>query len=173
MEFSQDVDVWAGNDTLKLLKNGQKLVSNQGYAFIDFGTTTNKVLVKVSLSSANCERAAANLDKELSHWSFDKVKRDANHAWKRQLQKIKAEGRNEADLENFYTALYHAYTAPYLFSDVNGNYKGPDKEIHSVHKHNQYSVFSLWDTYRAAHPLFTITQKKRVIGYDQFYAQAL
>lgn len=71
MEFSQDVDVWAGNDTLKLLKNGQKLVSNQGYAFIDFGTTTNKVLVKVSLSSANCEGAAANLDKELSHWSFD------------------------------------------------------------------------------------------------------
>ena len=111
MEFSQDVDIWAGSDTLKLLKNGQKLVSNQGYAFIDLGTTTNKVLVKVSLSSANCEGAAANLDKELSHWSFDKVKRDANHAWKRQLQKIKAEGRNEADLENFYTALYHAYTA--------------------------------------------------------------
>ena len=53
MEFSQDVDIWAGNDTLKLLKNGQKLVANQGYAFIDFGTTTNKVLVKVSLSSAN------------------------------------------------------------------------------------------------------------------------
>ena len=92
---------------------------------------------------------------------------------KRQLQKIKAEGRNEADLENFYTALYHAYTAPYLFSDVNGNYKGPDKEIHSVHKHNQYSVFSLWDTYRAAHPFIHHHPKETGIGYDQFYAQAL
>lgn len=81
MEFSQDVDIWAGSDTLKLLKNGQKLVSNQGYAFIDLGTTTNKVLVKVSLSSANCEGAAANLDKELSHWSFDKVKREAKQQW--------------------------------------------------------------------------------------------
>lgn len=62
----------------------------------------------------------------------------------------------------FYTALYHAYLAPYLFSDAHGNYKGPDGEIHSVGKANQYTVFSLWDTFRAAHPLFTITQKNRV-----------
>lgn len=162
MEFSQDVDIWAGNDTLKLLKNGQKLIANQGYAFIDFGTTTNKVLVKVSLSSANCEGAAANLDKELSHWSFDKVKREAKQQWKRILSRIKAEGANKEEMRVFYTALYHAYLAPYLFSDAHGNYKGPDGEIHSVGKANQYTVFSLWDTFRAAHPLFTITQKTRV-----------
>ena len=162
MEFSQDVDIWAGNDTLKLLKNGQKLIANQGYAFIDFGTTTNKVLVKVSLSSANCEGAATNLDKELSHWSFDKVKREAKQQWKRILSRIKAEGANKEEMRVFYTALYHAYLAPYLFSDAHGNYKGPDGEIHSVGKANQYTVFSLWDTFRAAHPLFTITQKTRV-----------
>ena len=162
MEFSQDVDIWAGSDTLKLLKNGQKLVSNQGYAFIDLGTTTNKVLVKVSLSSANCEGAAANLDKELSHWSFDKVKREAKQQWKRILSRIKVEGANKEETRVFYTALYHAYLAPYLFSDVHGNYKGPDGEIHSVGKANQYTVFSLWDTFRATHPLFTITQKDRV-----------
>ncbi len=103
MEFSQDVDIWAGNDTLKLLKNGQKLIANQGYAFIDFGTTTNKVLVKVSLSSANCEGAAANLDKELSHWSFDKVKREAKQQWKRILSRIKAEGANKEEMRVFYT----------------------------------------------------------------------
>ena len=162
IEFSQDCEVLAGYKKFSPLENGQKITDKGCYLYVDFGQKTNKILAKISISSANTEGAIANLEKELSHWSFDKVKRDANHAWKRQLQKIKAEGRNEADLENFYTALYHAYTAPYLFSDVNGNYKGPDKEIHSVHKHNQYSVFSLWDTYRAAHPLFTITQKKRV-----------
>lgn len=104
----------------------------------------------------------ANLEKELPHWSFDKVKRDAKHEWRRELSAIRAEGKNEDQLKVFYTALYHAYTAPYLFSDVNGNYKGPDGEIHSVNKNRQYTVFSLWDTYRAAHPLFTITQRKRI-----------
>ena len=64
-----------------LLKNGQKIVSNTGYAFIDFGTVTNKVLAKVSISSANCEGAAANLDRELPHWSFDKVRREAKQQW--------------------------------------------------------------------------------------------
>lgn len=161
IEFSQDCQVMAGKDKFQPLENGQKITDKGCYIWVDFGEKTNKILAKVSISSANTEGALANLEKELSHWSFDKVKRDAKHAWKRELQKIKVEGNNEDQLKIFYTALYHAYTAPYTFSDVNGNYKGPDGEIHSVHKHTQYTVFSLWDTYRAAHPLFTITQKKR------------
>ena len=119
IEFSQDCEVLAGYKKFSPLENGQKITDKGCYLYVDFGQKTNKILAKISISSANTEGAIANLEKELSHWSFDKVKRDANHAWKRQLQKIKAEGRNEADLENFYTALYHAYTAPYLFSDVN------------------------------------------------------
>ena len=161
IEFSQDCQVMAGKDKFQPLENGQKITDKGCYIWVDFGEKTNKILAKVSISSANTEGALANLEKELSHWSFDKVKRDAKHAWKRELQKIKVEGNNEDQLKIFYTALYHAYTAPYTFSDVNGNYKGPDGELHSVHKHTQYTVFSLWDTYRAAHPLFTITQKKR------------
>lgn len=162
IEFSQDCKILAaGNGQFSPLENGQKISGPSCYLWVDFGEKTNKILAKVSISSANTEGALANLEKELSHWSFDKVKRDAKHAWKRELQKIKAEGKNEDQLTIFYTALYHAYTAPYTFSDVNGNYKGPDGEIHSVTKHIQYTVFSLWDTYRACHPLFTITQKKR------------
>lgn len=162
IEFSQDCKILAaGNGQFSPLENGQKISGPSCYLWVDFGEKTNKILAKVSISSANTEGALANLEKELSHWSFDKVKRDAKHAWKRELQKIKAEGKNEDELTIFYTALYHAYTAPYTFSDVNGNYKGPDGEIHSVTKHIQYTVFSLWDTYRACHPLFTITQKKR------------
>lgn len=162
IEFSQDCQVFAGNQKLAPLENGQTITDAGCYAWIDFGKSTDKILAKISISSANTEGAAANLEKELSHWSFDKVKRDAKYSWKRELQKIKVEGKNEEDLKTFYTAIYHAYTAPYILSDVNGNYKGPDKEIHSVNKHTQYTVFSLWDTYRAAHPLFTITQKKRL-----------
>lgn len=162
IEFSQDCKVLAGNDRFMPLENGQKLTGPGCYVWIDFGEKTNKILAKVSISSANTEGAQANLEKELSHWSFDKVKKDASHAWKRELQKIKVEGKDENQLATFYTALYHAYTAPYTYSDVNGNYKGPDGEIHSVHQHTQYTVFSLWDTYRASHPLFTLTQKKRV-----------
>lgn len=162
IEFSQDCQVFAGNQKLAPLENGQTITDVGCYAWIDFGKSTDKILAKISISSANTEGAAANLEKELSHWSFDKVKRDAKYSWKKELQKIKVEGKNEEDLKTFYTAIYHAYTAPYILSDVNGNYKGPDKEIHSVNKHTQYTVFSLWDTYRAAHPLFTITQKKRL-----------
>lgn len=162
IEFSQDCKVMAGNDKFMPLENGQKFTGPGCYVWVDFGESTNKILAKVSISSANTEGAMANLEKELSHWSFDKVKRDAKHAWKRELQKIRVEGKNDAQLQTFYTALYHAFTAPYIFSDVNGNYKGPDGEIHSVHRHTQYTVFSLWDTYRASHPLFTITQKKRL-----------
>ncbi len=162
IEFSQDCRVFAGNQQLAPLENGQTITDTGCYAWIDFGKSTDKILAKISISSANTEGAAANLEKELSHWSFDKVKRDAKYSWKKELQKIKVEGKNEEDLKTFYTAIYHTYTAPYILSDVNGNYKGPDKEIHSVNKHTQYTVFSLWDTYRAAHPLFTITQKKRL-----------
>lgn len=162
IEFSQDVEVLAGKNTLKPLQNGQKIVTDSCYAWIDFGCKTDKILAKISLSSANIDGADANLKKELPHWSFDKVKRDGKQAWRKILSRIKVEGNNENNIQVFYTALYHAYLAPNLFSDVNGNFKGPDKEIHSVQKHKQYTVFSFWDTFRAAHPLFTLTQKKRV-----------
>ncbi len=162
IEFSQDVEVLAGKNRLLPLQNGQKITADSCYAWIDFGSNTNKILAKISLSSANCEGAEANLNEELPHWSFDKVKRDARQAWRKELSKTRAESRDEELLKVFYTALYHAYTAPNVFSDIHGNFKGPDGEIHSDEKNTQYTVFSLWDTFRATHPLFTITQKKRV-----------
>lgn len=162
IEFSQDFKILAGSDTLKPLQNGEKIVSNRCYAWLDFGEKTDKILAKASLSSANCDGAMANLNKELSHWSFDKVKRDAKHKWKRELSKIKVEGKNENELITFYTALYHAYLFPSIYSDVNGNFKGADRETYNTDKHVQYTGFSLWDTFRTSFPLFTITQRKRV-----------
>ena len=140
----------------------EKAVGKDVKAVLDFGASENKTIkVKVGISAVSVENAKQNLEKEIPGWDFDQVLADTRSVWNKELSKIKIDATDSVSTV-FYTALYHAYTAPYLFSDVNGNYKGPDKEIHSVHKHNQYSVFSLWDTYRAAHPLFTITQKKRV-----------
>ncbi|MDL2251273.1 GH92 family glycosyl hydrolase [Odoribacter sp. OttesenSCG-928-J03] len=161
MEFSQDITILAGKDSLTSLENGQKFKADACYAWVDFGDQTNKVLVKVSISSANCEGASANLEKELPHWSFDKVKRDCKAAWRRELSKIKVESNDQNALTIFYTALYHAYAAPYIYSDVNGNYKGPDGEIHSC-KDIQYTAFSLNNMFRAVYPLFTITQRRKV-----------
>lgn len=129
VEFSQDCHVMAGTKEFKNLANGQEIVADSCYVWIDFGKTTNKILAKVGISTENCDGATANLRKELPHWSFDKVKRDAKHLWRKELSKTKAEGKDEKQLEIFYTALYHAYRAP------------------NIH---------------AAHPLYTITQKKRV-----------
>lgn len=162
IEFSQDCHIMVGNEKFIPLENGQKYTDQKGYAWIDFGQNTDKILAKISISSANTEGPAANLEKELSHWSFDKIRRDAKQSWKRELIKTKAEGGNEKDLENFYTALYHAYLTPQIFSDVNGNYQGPDGEIHSVSKYIHYTGFPLLATYRTVYPLFAITQKKKL-----------
>ena len=99
IEFSQDVEVFAGKNRFSPLDNGQKIKADSCYAWVDFGNKTNKILAKVSLSSANIDGAEANMQKELPHWSFDKVKRDARVAWKRELSKTKAESDNEEDLK--------------------------------------------------------------------------
>ena len=161
IQFSQDIELWAGSDSLSLLKNGEKIVGRSVYAWIDFGKTTNKVMAKVGISSANTEGAAANLAKEMPHWSFDKVRRDAKHQWRKELSRFRVDESNKALARTFYTALYHCYIAPYVYSDVHGNYKGVDGDIHTVDKSIQYTVFSLWDTFRALHPLFTITHVKQ------------
>lgn len=161
IEFSQDFHILAGGDSLSPLGNGQQR-DNLKYAWIDFGQVTNQILAKVSVSTVNYDGAKANLDKEMPHWSFDKVKKDALHLWKKELLKTKAESKNEETLKNFYTALYHSYMAPNTCSDVNGNFTDPNGEIRSVGKNTQYNTFYLHNTFRALYPLFIITQKKRV-----------
>lgn len=162
IEFSQDCQVWAGKHQFQLFSNGERILTDSCYLWVDFGKATNKILTKVSFSSANCEGAFANLEKELPHWSFDKVKRDAKHLWRKELSKTKVEGKDEKKTKAFYTALYRCYLTPCLYSDVNGNYKGADGEIHSVTKHEQYIGFPVTEVYRTPFPWFMITQKKRM-----------
>ncbi len=108
------------------------------------------------------EGAAKNLQAEVPENDFDKYLTKTKANWNRQLGKIEIKGDNEDDKVNFYTALYHSMIAPTIYNDVDGAYYGPDKKIHQSDGWVNYSTFSLWDTYRAAHPLFTYTEPERV-----------
>jgi len=119
------------------------------------------VMVKVGISAVDIDGALKNLHAELNHWDFDKVRSDAEAAWNAELNKIAVSGGTDAQLTNFYTALYHAMTAPNLFMDVDGRYRGRDFKTHEAKDFANYTVFSLWDTFRAAHPLYTIIDQKR------------
>jgi len=131
-------------------------------AFVKFTADSKKpLMVKVALSSVSCEGAMLNLEKELSHWNFEQVAAEANDKWNRELGKIDAELLTKEDKINFYTALYHTHLSPILYEDVDGKYRGLDQAIHLSKDFTNYTVFSLWDTYRALHPLFNIIQQER------------
>lgn len=130
------------------------------------------VLVKVALSAVSADGAAKNLNAELAHWDFDRAKVDADRAWTTALGKIEAVGGTREQLVNFYTALYHSMLAPNLFMDVDGRYRGRDLKTHAAAGFDNYTVFSLWDTFRAAHPLYTIIEQKRTADFvNTFLAQ--
>jgi predicted alpha-1,2-mannosidase len=119
------------------------------------------VLVKLALSPVSCENAAMNMQAEIPNWDFDLVRKKVKANWDAELSKIEIQDIDERKKRIFYTALYHCFTAPNLYCDVNGDYQGMDHAVHRDTVHPQYTVFSLWDTYRALHPLFTIAQPKR------------
>jgi len=121
------------------------------------------ILVKTGLSGVSIAGAQRNLQSEIPAWNFDKVRRDAYSMWSKNLAKIRISTSNLRHKRIFYTALYHMMLAPTLFDDVDGNYRGMDGKDHQLPAglHN-YSTFSLWDTYRAAHPMYTIFQPERV-----------
>lgn len=130
------------------------------------------VLVKVAISAVSAEGAARNLAAELGHWDFDRVRADADRAWGKALGKIEVSGGTREQLVNFYTALYHSMLAPNLFMDVDGRYRGRDLKTHTADGFDNYTVFSLWDTFRAAHPLYTIVEQKRTADFvNTFLAQ--
>ena len=119
------------------------------------------VYVKIGISAVDIEGAKKNLYEEIGDKTFDEVKTAAQETWENQLEKIVIEDKNEDNKVNFYTAMYHAMIAPNLYQDVDGRYRGMDLEIHKTNDFNYYTVFSLWDTYRAAHPLYTIIEQDR------------
>ncbi|MGO4211052.1 GH92 family glycosyl hydrolase [Terriglobus sp. 2YAB30_2] len=126
-------------------------------------TAGEKILVKTGISGISTEGALANLKAEVPHWDFDAVQHKAHQAWQQALGAIQVETENTRHKEIFYTGLYHTMLAPTLFDDVTGKYAGMDGKVHDLPAglHN-YSTFSLWDTYRALHPLYTLIAPEKV-----------
>ncbi|BDD12680.1 hypothetical protein FUAX_51120 (plasmid) [Fulvitalea axinellae] len=133
-------------------------------AVIDYGKGAGEVLVKIGVSAVSEANALENLNAEIADWDFGKTLAQAQADWNKELSKIEATSTDTATLRTFYTALYHSMLAPALHNDVNGEYRGSDKKTHKAAFDN-YTIFSLWDTYRGAHPLFTITQPERVTDF--------
>lgn len=121
--------------------------------------------VKVALSAVSIEGARRNLESELPGWDFKGVMNRASVAWNRELSRIEATGGSDEQLKTFYTALYHTMIAPNLFMDVGGEFRGLDLRTHTASGFTNYSVFSLWDTFRATHPLYTIIDQKRTADF--------
>ncbi|MBQ1780434.1 MAG: GH92 family glycosyl hydrolase [Bacteroidales bacterium] len=130
-------------------------------AVLYFPERVKEVTVKVAISAVDVE-GAINNQTEVRDFNFDKVHKNATGIWNKELGKIDVSSDNEEFLRVFYTALYHCFTSPYLYSDLDGRYRGEDNRIHKVEGgHKVYTVFSLWDTYRTLHPLLNIIDQKR------------
>ncbi len=127
---------------------------------------TEPLMIKVGLSAVSRKNALENLTKENPHWDFDKVKNQAKKQWQKQLSVIQAKGE-KSQKRQLYTALYHALQAPSIYQDVNGQYRGVDGEIHQAKDFENYTLFSLWDTYRALHPLLTYIAPDKVSNMIQ------
>lgn len=135
---------------------GHKLV-----CYFDFKTKTGEpVLIKFALSAVSSQNAIENLNAEIPGWDFEKIKNLAKQKWNTELSRINIEADEDRKV-NFYTSMYHSFLNPVIYNDVNGEYRGLDQEIHKAETFNNYTIFSLWDTYRALHPLYTIIQEKR------------
>jgi putative alpha-1,2-mannosidase len=183
--ITNDSDITERSERIKELK-GTGLIAHLRFE----NPKSRKILVKVAISPVSIEGARKNLEAELPHWDFEKVKSDARAAWNKELSKIEIAGGTEAERTNFYTALYHTMIAPNVFSDVDGNYPGLDKKIHNINEgrnprvskggkkspaadsalsdaraSDNYTIFSLWDTFRAVHPLYTIIDEERTVDF--------
>lgn len=148
----------AVNDTLT---DGTQANSTNIKVAFGFGKLKNNVLlVKTGISAVSMEGARENLKKEILGWDFDTIKMQARADWNKELNKIQVKS-NKTNKTIFYTALYHTMIAPNLYMDTDGKYRGTDLKIHQAKGFTNYTVFSLWDTFRATHPLYTIIEKKR------------
>ena len=139
---------------------------------LSFGDGGGELIVKVGLSAVDLDGARRNLERESPGWDFDAIRRAAGASWHDALGKIEVRGGTASQKTIFYTALYHSMIAPNLYTDVDGRYRGMDGGIHRAEDREHYTVFSLWDTFRATHPLYTLIEPDRTREFiETFLAQ--
>jgi predicted alpha-1,2-mannosidase len=157
---SEPIEKFNVYDDISLLDDA----SGRGKAIkglISFNKAPSTLKLKVGISPVSAENALANIEAEIPGWDFEQVAKQADGKWNKELSSVKVETRTLSDKRVFYTSLFHTMIDPALFNDHNGDYRGADKKVYHNATFNNYSVFSLWDTYRAANPLYILTQPKR------------
>jgi predicted alpha-1,2-mannosidase len=162
MEFSRPFDssgVGQGDKEVA----GKQITGKETKGHFDFKTKAGeKILVRVGLSTVSVEGARKNLHAEISGWDFDAVAKAASKEWDKALSVFEVETPDKNLKQTFYTSLYHTLVAPTLLSDVDGQFRGPDGNVHQTSGYDYYTELSLWDTFRAENPLLTLTQPARV-----------
>lgn len=129
---------------------------------LQFPETTDRILIRVGMSGVDMAGAKLNLETEMPDFQFEKYALAAKKEWNKELGKIEFESGDEEKQTIFYTSLYHTFLQPNIWNDIDGRYRGRDNQIHTLNKGDeQYTVFSLWDTFRAAHPLYTLIQQEK------------
>ena len=160
--FSKPFEKFVASDSSAVLKGtefrGKKLVATAYFKTSD----QEQIQMRVGISPVSMENAALNIQAEIPGWNFDEIVKKADAAWNKELAKLDVKTSIMKDKRNFYTALYHTMIAPSTFNDHNGDYRGTDKKVYKNADFTNLTTFSLWDTYRAAHPLYTLIQPKRV-----------
>jgi predicted alpha-1,2-mannosidase len=146
-----------------VVKTGTKLKGEKVKGLVEFGRVQGgDIQVKVGISPVSSQNALANIKAEIPGWNFQAVVKQADEKWEKELGKVRIEADNEARLRTFYTALYHTMIAPSYFNDHDKDYLGTDKKVYKNASFKNLTTFSLWDTYRAAQPLFTVLQPEKV-----------
>ena len=175
MKFSAPIfkyGIWLNDSLTKVDVQG---ISNEKNikAYFKFDKLyNNDLMLKVAISSVSVEGAKKNLEEEAAHLDFNQILKKAKQKWNEELSRIEVKSKNKEKLTVFYTSLYHTAIVPNINMDVDSNYRGRDQQIHKATDFVYYSVFSLWDTYRAAHPLYSMIDKKRTLDYVKtFLAQ--
>ncbi|HTN20243.1 MAG TPA: GH92 family glycosyl hydrolase [Pelobium sp.] len=164
-KLSQPIIKSSLTDGESISENQQLLNGSNLRAVLDFGTHhTEPLLVKIGFSAVSIANAKENLSLEIADWDFDKTREEASAIWEKQLQKIEIKASEEIK-QTFYTALYHTFLQPNNLADKNGDYMATDYTTGKASDGTHYSTFSLWDTYRAAHPLYALLQPKKDVAF--------
>lgn len=162
MEFSKPIKSYSVYNNKQKLKGQPSTEGTNLQSVANFDLKNAEVLeVKVAISAVSIDGARKNLEVEASGLDFDKALLKAKSTWEKCLQKISVKGGTEKQKRIFYTSLYHCLLTPNLYQDVDGKYRGIDGNIHTANGFTNYTVFSLWDTFRALHPLLTILEPAR------------
>lgn len=173
LQFDQPIQSYGVGVNDELQKNINSAGGKNIKSYFRFALKGNKqVKLRIGISGVSMENAQLNLETEIPHWDFEKVKSEADAAWNKELGRIAVKGGTRDQQVAFYTALYHTMLAPNVYTDINGEYRGTDLKVYKADGFTNYSVFSLWDTHRALHPLHTLLNKQRTNDWiNTFLAQ--